>query len=169
MEATYELTQKDFFDSFVAHRSRSLATRWFWRFTTALICFLLAAGLLGVAARPSFQTLSDLARVMVFPILWAAIVWVIPWWTASNQFSKQPKAPGPRKMTADANGIRWDWEGGCANVEWKGFTRWLECKSEILVYTSPACFNIVPTRALTPEQLSEFRGLLTQKLKKGRA
>lgn len=160
VEVTYELTQRDFFDSFVAHRNRSFLTKWFWRLITVIVCTLVAAGVFDVAARHNAQAVSDFGRLMVFPLLWAAIVWVMPWWTAKNQFSKQPKAHGPRTMTVDAQGIRWHWSGGSANVEWKGFIRSVECKKEILLYTSPACFNIVPTRALTTEQLSEFRALL---------
>jgi hypothetical protein len=164
MEVTYELKQKDFFDSFVAHRSRSAATKWFWRLVTTIVCLLVAVGIFNLAAHRNSQSAGDSARLMIFPFFWAVLVWVMPWWVAKRQFSKQPLAHGPKTIIADTAGIHWRWTGGSADVEWRGFIRWLECKSEILLYTSPACFNIVPTRAFTPEQLSEFRALLAQNI-----
>jgi len=40
--------------------------------------------------------------------------------------------------------------------------RWIEGKNQILPYTSPACFNILPIRALMPEQVADLRGMLKQ-------
>jgi YcxB-like protein len=67
-------------------------------------------------------------------------------------------------MVLDAAGVHWRWNGGSADVEWKNFIRFLECKSEFLLYSSPACFNILPKRALSPDQLSELRGLFAQNI-----
>ena len=63
-------------------------------------------------------------------------------------------------MLVDTVGIHLRWDGGASDVEWRMFIRWLECKNQFLLYTSPACFNILPKRAFVPQQLSEFRALL---------
>lgn len=67
----------------------------------------------------------------------------------------------------DTDGTHWRWDGGSSDVEWKSYVRWIETKNEILLYTSPVLFNIVPKRALTSEQLSQLRTLLTQSIGAG--
>ena len=67
-------------------------------------------------------------------------------------------------MRLDGSGIHWRWKGGQADVEWTNFIRFLESNTLFLLYTSPACFNIVPKRAFTPGETESFRGLLQEKL-----
>jgi len=67
-------------------------------------------------------------------------------------------------MTLDGSSIHWRWKGGQADVEWTNFIRFLESKNLFLLYTSPACFNIVPKRAFAPGETESFRGLLQEKL-----
>jgi hypothetical protein len=85
-------------------------------------------------------------------------------WTMRRQFRKQPGAHGPRKVLLDSSGAHWRWNGGSADVEWKNYIRSVEGRNQILFYTSPACFNIVPKRALETEQLSEVREMLKQNI-----
>ena len=164
MEVTYELTQKDFHDSFVAHRNRSALSKWSYRLLAIIAFLFVGIGLIGVMTRPSSKALADLARLSILALFWVGLVWVIPWWNAKNQFSKQPAARGSRTMVLDNAGIHWQWNGGSGEVEWRNFVRWVECDTEFLIYSSPACFNIVPKRALASEQLTEFRALLAQNL-----
>jgi hypothetical protein len=49
-------------------------------------------------------------------------------------------------------------------VEWKNYVRSVEGKNHILFYTSPACFNIVPKRALGKEELIRVLALLKQRI-----
>jgi hypothetical protein len=64
----------------------------------------------------------------------------------------------------DASGAHWRWNGGSSDVEWKNYIRSVEGKNQILFYTSPACFNILPKRTIGAEQLGELRSLLNQKV-----
>jgi len=64
----------------------------------------------------------------------------------------------------DSSGAHRRWNGGSADVEWRNYIRSVEGKNQILFYTSPACFNILPKRALAVEQLSELRELLKQNI-----
>jgi hypothetical protein len=72
-------------------------------------------------------------------------------------------AEGKRHKNNDA-GIRSQWNGGSAETAWANYIRWLETDTEFLLYTSPACFNILPKRALRPEQLAEIRDRLAKKI-----
>ena len=168
MELTYQLTQRDFFDSIIAHRNRATFTKWAVRLVVFIFALLLLAMPLLLATRPNAQTLSQGARVFGAAALWAALIWGFPWWSSRNQFLKQPAAQGLRTMLLDAAGVHWRWNGGSADVEWKNYIRSLESKRQFLLYSSPYCFNILPKRALTPEQISEFRALLLQKVSRGR-
>lgn len=164
MEVTYELTPRDFFDSLIAHRNRSALVKWSFRVIVSVVCLLAVLGLLQLALRPTAQTLSTFGPIFALALMWVALLWASPWWSSRKQFSKQPGAQGPRTMVLDAAGVHWRWNGGSADVEWKNYIRFLECKNEFLLYSSPAVFNVVPKRALTPEQTSELRDLFAQNI-----
>jgi DNA-binding transcriptional LysR family regulator len=168
MEVTYELTQRDFFDSFIAHRNRSAFSKWTFRIAVAIVFIFAGGGLALLVVRPNTQTLSNLAPLFAMAVMCGALMWAFPWWAARNQFLKQPAAQGRRTMLLDSSGVHWRWNGGSADVEWKNFIRFRESRHQFLLYSSPACFNIVPKRALTPEQMSEFRTLLAQNLSHSR-
>jgi YcxB-like protein len=164
MEVTYELTQRDFLDSFIAHRNRSKFRKWSFRILVSAILVVVGVGLIAVAVQPNRQALASFGPLVVLGVMWVALMWVTPWWAARRQFSKQPSAQGPRTVLLDAEGIHWRWSGGSADAAWQNYVRFLEARDQILFYSSPACFNIVPKRALTPGQLSELRALLARNL-----
>ncbi len=128
------------------------------RLVVTVVLVLAGAGLLVVATNP--RALSNFIPLFALAVLWVVLLWAIPWWAARRQFTRQPAVQGPRTMVLDARGAHWRWDGGAADIEWKNFVRCTEGKSQFLLYTSPACFNIVPKRSLTPEQMSELRELL---------
>lgn len=166
MQVTYELTQRDFIDAVRAHRNRSAFRKWFRR-TFASIAFVLAGvGLLQFGFHPDNQTLSNFAPLFVLAAVWAALTWGTPWLLARRLFVKQPSLQGPRTMTLDTAGVHLRWSGGTSDFVWNNFTRQLEGKNQFLLYTSPILFTIVPKRALTDEQLSEFRAILAQSVPK---
>jgi hypothetical protein len=168
MEVTYELNQRDFFDALIAHRNRSVFKKWSFRLAVSIVSFLVGVGLLQLALNPKTETLSTFGPLFVFAVMWVALLWASPWLSARKQFSKQPGAQGPRTLLLDGSGVHWRWNGGSADVEWKNFIRFVECKTEFLLYTSPACFNMVPKRVLTPDQISELRDLFAQNVPSNR-
>ncbi|HTV64514.1 MAG TPA: YcxB family protein [Bryocella sp.] len=168
MQITYELTQKDFFDSLIAHRNRSAVTRWSLRIILTVVFAFAALGIFLLVIRPSSHVLSNAAPLIGLAVFWGVLLWACPWWAARNQFRKQPSAQGPRTLELDTTGVHWRWDGGTADIEWKNITRFLETKNEFLLYTSPAAFNMVPKRALTPEQVSELRALLSEHVNSSR-
>jgi hypothetical protein len=168
MEITYELAQKDFYESFITHRNSSVFRKWFLRLIVFFVLALLAFGMLGAVMRPYAQAWSNLIPLSIFAALWVVLLWASPWLSARKQFSKQPGAQGPRTLSVDSAGVHWRWSGGSSDVEWKNYIRYLEGKSVFLIYTSPVCFNMVPKRALTPDQMAEFRALLAQNISRGR-
>jgi len=166
MEITYELSQKDFTESFAAHRNRRPVMRWI-RWTIAWILIVASALVLfGSIRTGNTETLLPFFLVVA---MWLVILAGGPlWWSARRQFLKQPGARGPRTVLFDDIGAHWRWNGGSSDVEWKNYVRSVEGKNHILVYTSPACFNIVPKRALDKEELIRVLALLKQRIPAGR-
>ncbi len=164
MELTYDLTQKDFYDSFVAHRKRSVVSKWGFRLLFGLVFLLPTIGLLTLATDHK-TTFVSVVPLFALAALWSIFIWGSPWWSARTQFLQQPAARGSRTMKLDDSGSHWAWKGGQADVEWTNFIRFLESSTVFLLYTSPACFNIVPKRAFAPGETDLFRGLLHDKLR----
>ncbi|WP_408609945.1 YcxB family protein [Candidatus Korobacter versatilis] len=96
--------------------------------------------------------------------MWAALIWLLPIWSGQNQFRKQPGVQGSRTVEIDDRGIRSRWDGGSSDTEWKTYVRSYESRNDVLLYTSPVCFNILPKRAFDAAQLTEFRTLLKDKV-----
>jgi hypothetical protein len=162
MEITYELTQKDFTESFVAHRNRRPFVKWARRSIVWVTLLGLAFLLFGSIRSGNTRALLPFFGVVG---LWLLVLAGLPmWWGARRQFLKQPGARGVRTVSFDDIGAHWRWSGGSSDVEWRNYVRSVEGKNQFLLYTSPACFNIVPKRALSQEDLSQVRSLLKQRI-----
>jgi hypothetical protein len=165
MQITYELTGKDFSESYLAHRNRNALSKWARRIFVSLASLMTLIVLLVFLVKPNAQSARDLLPFLGLVVAWIAILWILPKWTMRRQFLKQPGAHGPRMLLLDSAGAHWRWSGGCSDVEWKNYIRSVEGKNQILFYTSPACFNILPKRALAASQLSEIRETLKQNIR----
>jgi hypothetical protein len=162
MEITYELTQKDFTESFVAHRNRRPLIKWARRTLVWAVLVVLALVFVGSVRTGNTRTLMPFFAVVAF---WLLVVAGLPtWWSARRQFLRQPGAHGTRFVLFDDAGAHWRWNGGSSDIEWKNYVRFVEGKNQFLLYTSPACFNIVPKGAISREELSEARNLLKQRI-----
>ncbi len=165
MQITYELKQKDFYEAIIAHRNRNRFTKWLLRLLVPIIFLLVGFVLVESVLRPESGTLGNFAPLFVVAGLWAALLWVYPWWAARSQFSKQPAAQGQRTMLLDEAGVHSKWNGGTSDLEWRTFIRWLESKSQFLIYYSPVLCFFIPKRGLTPDQIAEFRTLLAEHIR----
>lgn len=79
--------------------------------------------------------------------------------SARNQFAKSPALREPRRIEFNDEGVKTDSEIASSQVSWKAILRYVESKDAFLLYTSPACFAIVPKRVLQAEQVDELRRL----------
>jgi hypothetical protein len=160
MQIEYELTQSDFTEGFVAHRNRRGSAQLVRVILFWLIILVSAVVLYGAVRSHNF---SSAVPFFFIAFLWIVIVQgIIPWWYVRRQYTKQPGAHGPRTLALDETGAHWRWNGGSGDVDWRNYIRYVEGNNQILFYTSPACFNIVPKRALTKEQLDEVRVMLKE-------
>lgn len=167
MQITYELTEKDFTEAYSAHRGGKTWSNWARRIFIWIAGLFTAFVLLGFVAKPSWEQAKVLLPFLAIVVLWIGVLWFLPAWSMRRQFLRQPGAHGPRTLTVDEAGVHWKWNGGSSDVEWKNYIRFVDGKKQILFYTSPACFNIVPKRALGAEELGSLRGLLEQHIRVG--
>jgi len=168
MEVNYELTQQDFFQSYMAHRNRSFISKWSFRLLISIALLFAALGVVLLVIRRDAETISTVFPLFGLSAAWVVIFWLLPWWTARNQFSKQPAAHGTKRLIVQAGGPHWEGSGGNADIKWQAFIRCVEGKNQFLLYSSPACFHIIPKRAFTSDQLAEFRELLAQNIQERR-
>jgi hypothetical protein len=164
MQISYELTQNDFTESYSVHRNRKTWLKWARKIFIRIAVLFAAVILFGFLIKPSVQQAKGLAPLFVLIAMWIGVLWLLPRWMMRRQFLGQPGAHGPRSLTLDATGAHWRWNGGSSDVDWKNYIRWTEGKNQILFYTSPACFNILPKRAIAAEQLNAIRSMLTQNI-----
>jgi len=164
MQIAYELTPKDFTEAYAAHRDRSSLRKWSRLVFVWISGLVTALILFGLIIKPNAQDARTLMPFFVFVAIWLMIIVFLPKWTMRRQFLQQPGAHGPRTLELDGSGTHWRWNGGSSDIEWKNYIRSVEGKNQFLFYTSPACFNILPKRALAAEQLSELRGVLKQNI-----
>ena len=148
MQITYELTKHDFIEAYSAHRNRSAVRMWIRRIFLWGLCLVAVFILFGFLVKPSVQSAKGLMPFFAVVIMWVLILAFLPRWTMGRQFTKQPGAHGPRTLLLDSSGAHWRWNGGSSDVEWKNYIRSVEGKNQFLLYTSPACFNILPKRVL---------------------
>jgi len=69
MEVTYELKQKDFFDSLIAFRNRSVFVKWAYRLMVGIVFLSAGGGLVLLAVRPSSQLLSNLVPALALAVM----------------------------------------------------------------------------------------------------
>ena len=166
MQFAYALTQNDFTEAYAVHRNRSALSKWFRRFFVSVLGFVVLLAVFGFLLNPTARAARDLMPIFGLIVLWIAALWVIPLCSMRRQFLKQPGAHGPRTLNLDSVGAHWKWSGGSADVEWPNYIRSAEGRNQILFYTSPTCFNILPKRAIPADQLSSLRELLKQNVRR---
>ena len=168
MEVSYQLTREDVIAYYKANRNRSKYSK-----LSLVLCVLLAAALEGWAFYQLTQD-PDAFTLYVFiiptflfpPVLWAMVYVALPRWAARTYMKKTPSAQGSKTMSADESGVRWHWDGGSMNAEWKNYTCLLEGSEHFVLRSSPLSGVVVPKRSMTAEQVSEFRDLATKNIPK---
>jgi YcxB-like protein len=157
MQITFELTEQDFVEAYKTHCSRGPSNKWRKAIWFVFLVVFLGAFILWAIANNTSELSS------YFPLAILGVGWfvVIRWFqrrSMRKQFRDQPGAHGPRTVTFDGEGAHWRWEGGSSDVTWKHYIRWIEDDKQILLYSSPAYFTMLPKRGLSPEQNCRVAG-----------
>jgi hypothetical protein len=160
MIINFQFTLDDYRNAFRAHyrNGASAYRRWMQRLVLVIGVLLLLASILMVINRQG-----PLNAALPPFLLGAAWIWVGMGKTyllsARSQFAKSPALREPRRIEFNDEGVKTDSGIASSHVSWKAFLRYVESSDTFLLYTSPACFAIVPKRVLQPEQVNELRRL----------
>jgi hypothetical protein len=165
MELKYNLTQKDFLESFIAHRNPTVFLKWCFRLLATVLFLSVFVYLIYLAKNPTLYTLAGVGPLLAMTLVWFWLFVAGPWRASRRQFREQPAAQGPWTLLIDYNGVHARWDGGSSDVEWKTYIRSRETSNLILLYMSSGTWGIIPKRALDPSQLTELRALLAQNVK----
>jgi hypothetical protein len=160
MIVDFQFTLDDYRNAVRTHyrKGASAYTRWMLKLTLIIGVLLLLAGVLLVIT-------GQRALGVVLPPVLVGALWT---WlgmgktyllSARSQFVKNPALRQPRRVEFNDDGVNTDAGIASSQVTWKAFLRYVESIETFLVYTSPACFVIVPKRVLQPEQVNELRRL----------
>jgi hypothetical protein len=167
MILNFQFTLGDYRNAFRAHyrKGASAFTRW-------MLIVVLGIGVLFLLLSVLFVITGQRALNVVLPpfLLGAFWTWIGMGKTyqlsARNQFAKNPVLREPRRVEFNDDGVKTDAGIASSQVSWKAFLRYVETADTFLIYTSPACFVIVPKRVLQSEQVNELRQLFQTQIGK---
>jgi hypothetical protein len=165
MEVNYQLTVDDFRRAIKASRNRTAFFRWSYRLSLGIVILAFGVGATLFAIDPHNSALQNLAPLYILLILW--IVWFsgAPYLSARSQFRGSPSAKAPITLTATDEGLHFRSQQTDSKVSWSAYVNWVEEKTTFALFPHPRIFIVIPKRAFSAGQLTEFRELLRQKVK----
>jgi len=167
MIVNFQFTLDDYRNGFRAHyrKGASAYRRWMLKLVLAIGVLLLLAGILVVITRqgPMTAALPPLLLGVAWTWIGTGKMYLL---SAKSQFAKSPVLREPRRVEFSDEGVKTDAGIASSQVSWKSFLRYVESTETFLLYTSPACFVIVPKRVLQAEQVNELRRLFQAHISK---
>jgi hypothetical protein len=94
------------------------------------------------------------AAVVVFMI--ANYFWLIPI-TTRRTYRKHKALHRPCTLSWSESGLTVTGDSGEWKISWSDYLKWAENAEIFVLYQAPRLFNMLPKRALTPEQIADFR------------
>ena len=94
------------------------------------------------------------AAVVVFMI--ANYYWLIPI-TTRRTYRKHKALHRTYTLSWSETGLTVTGDGGEWKISWSDYLKWAENVEIFVLYQAPRLFNMLPKRALTPEQIDDFR------------
>jgi hypothetical protein len=129
--------------------------------TIGIVVLLIAAFALGrcLLTPPDYQGLERaiLVMVAVFVTLRLLLIYVFVPWNARRTYRQQKSLHRPVRIEWSEDGFTTFRDDGRWTTPWSDFLRTAMHKDMILLYVAPNLFQLVPTRALSSEQLADLK------------
>jgi hypothetical protein len=90
------------------------------------------------------------------------VLWGSPYLSARSQFRGSPNAKTPLTLDATESGLRFQSIHSTSEMQWSALIAWAEGKSIFALFPNPRLFIPVPKRAFSPEEITEFRKLISK-------
>ena len=166
MEVTYQLTVDDYHRAIKAYRTRTAFLRWMFRAGVGVMVLAFSAGILLFVLEPHGNAIKNLLPLLVVCALWSFSLWAAPHLSARRQFRGSPSANNPVTLEASDAGLHFRTAHSDSRGDWTAYVRWLEEERVFAVFPNSRIFIAIPKRAFTADQVSEFRELLREKIKR---
>jgi hypothetical protein len=121
---------------------------------------VLATGVTLLILEPHGTAFRNLIPLYILFILWTLVFWASPYLSARSQFRGSPSANAAITLAITDAGLQLHSQHTDSKVGWSAFAKYLEEKAIFALFTNPKVFIVIPKRAFTVEQVSEFRELL---------
>jgi YcxB-like protein len=158
MQVTFQLTPDDYRDGLLAWRNLRSWRRWGFRVLAIWMGLIFLVSVLQLFVAPA-HFVSALPGI-VFSVVALVFIWYGPSLSGRRQFRNTPSAHDPMTIEASDSGLHIHSIHADSKVSWSAYMAWGECKSVFIILPQPRIYVPIPKRALTPEQLGEFRELL---------
>lgn len=158
-ETEFELSQQDF-EEIVKNHLYLRTTR-----RTMNIIRIIFATVLGVCAT-LLAIVGDIAWASFFGLFCLALIGMVVLLPrlAIRSLRNTPFYKDKVRVHVDDCGTRFIYASGDSNTQWSGYIRFQETNNLFLLYVSKPMFRPIPKRALSDEQVSEFREMLQNKI-----
>jgi len=143
---------------------RNPSGRWkqllLWIAATAFFAMILFGEVPGgLAGAVALSALGSLLLVFSLPVL---IVLLLGPRAARRNFRVVPAFQAPLHYRWDEEGFTSETVSGHSMNRWPSYRRWLENDRLLLLWPHPATYQVLPKRALEPEQVEDLRRFLSQ-------
>jgi len=165
MEVSYQLTVDDFRRAIKAYRTRTPFLRWTVRVGIGFAILVLATGVTLLILEPHGDAFRNLIPLYILFSLWTLAFWGAPYLSARSQFRGSRAAKAPMTLDVTDAGLQFRSQHTDSKVDWSAYVKWLEEKTIFALFPNPKIFIVIPKRAFTVDQVSEFRELLRQHVK----
>jgi hypothetical protein len=164
MTVEYQLTPEELLEAMQSHYRKSV------RLVQCLILLMGGGGIL--MAMPQLTTgytsvPQVLATVIPYGLL-MVFAFVVPSVHRTINLQSIRKSLkhlcAPTSMRLNQDGLNLALQESETRYAWKGMKRWQESSQTIMLYPQSVSLVVVPKRSFTPEQLDEFRTLLSEKI-----
>lgn len=126
---------------------------------------VLATGVILLILAPHSDAFRNLNPLYILFILWTIIFWASPYRSARSQFRGSPSAKAHITLDVTDAGLHFRSQHTDSKVGWSAYVKWLEEKAIFALFPNPKVFIVIPKRAFTADQMSEFRELLREHVK----
>lgn len=165
MEVNYQLTVDDFRRAIKTYRTRTPFLSWTVRVGIGFAILIFATGVTLLILEPHGHAFRNLIPLYIFYTLWTLVFWTSPYLSARSQFRGSPSATAPITLDVTDAGLHFRSQHTDSKVDWSAYVKWLEEKTIFALFPTPKIFIVIPKRAFTVDQVSEFRELLRQHVK----
>jgi hypothetical protein len=160
MRVRYQLTADDYVGAQIAHRNRSLVSRWANRILTAIFALLLFSMVVLLIARP--ESAQDAVGAGFFALF--MLVLLNPRFMWKAQFRKAKSLQREYEAEATEEGLVLVTDVSRADLKWALFTKYHESRDLFVLYQQPKVVTIVPKRAFGEAEIDQFRELLRRNI-----